>query len=109
MFQDVLSPSPNRDSLSGKKRGRPKGVKGRIKTNDTSSLDENRLSRHCKGEISYMESMEEIIEVVFESDSESVEEEIPIKQSAGRPLKRKRGRPSLSESIKRKKVCLLLF
>jgi hypothetical protein len=56
-----------------------------------------------------MESMEEIIEVVFDSDTESVEEEIPIKRSAGRPLKRKRGRPSLSESIKRKKVCLLLF
>lgn len=109
LFQDVLSPSPNRDSLSGKKRGRPKGAKSRIVTNDTSSLDENRLSRHCKGEISYMESMEEIIEVVFESDTDGDEEEIPIKQSAGSPLKRKRGRPSLSESIKRKKVCLLLY
>ena len=93
-------------SHSAKKRGRP--PKSSSHTELDSSTDESR-SRHCKGDVSYTEAVDEVIEVISDTDSDDyvdIEEEEVVKRGRGRPpnsTKRKRGRPPLSETKKVKK------
>ncbi|CAC5402953.1 unnamed protein product [Mytilus coruscus] len=71
---------PIEESPTVKKPGRPTGF---------GKNDENK-TRLCKGDVSYTEAMEDIIEEISDSDSEYMseeEEEQPVKRGRGRPPK----------------------